>query len=328
VSADNLLWRLALSISLRRESHRTTEAASVPEEPESPVGHKQLAQVEREAEAQMRDARRTVWLSVLLAAGMWSVLIVWAILAPRLGGRAHLFIGIAVGTEAVAMGFLLAIYAHSSQVRALEHYLDRLRELALQLQETSDRDSLTGLYNHGYLLRRLQEEISLAQRHMRSLSVVILDLDEFKEVNDRYGHLVGDEVLQLVAATIRKQVREHDIVARYGGDEFCLVLPETRPAGAGAVVEKLRAAVAALSERLQEWADSPIGFGCGVSTYPAEGSTVRQLISHADAQLYEEKRVQHLERARQAQVRPPSGEWVAPPAGTADREPPAASMTA
>ena len=260
--------------------------------------HERLAAVELEAEAQMLRARRSVWFSVLLGGGMWVVLIIWAILAPRLGERAHLILGIAVATEAAAMGFLLAIYSHNSQVRVLEHYLHRLRDLAVQLQETSDRDSLTGLFNHGYLLRRLQKEISLARRHGRSLSVVIIDLNGFKQVNDGHGHLVGDEVLEFVAGVIHGRVREHDVVARYGGDEFCLVLPETDRAGADALIEKLRAAIGSLSTLLETWLRCPISFECGVSTYPEDGETVQTLIARADAQLYKEKQGQRLRQAR------------------------------
>lgn len=264
----------------------------------------ELARVEREAREEMRRIQRRMWLTRLLGLGVGLVLIAWAALGPNLSGRAQLVIGLLVATEATALGFALAIYHHSTHVRVVEHYLSRLRELAQRLQVMSERDSLTGLYNHGYLLRRLQEEISLAQRHQRSLSVVILDLNEFKEVNDRHGHLVGDEVLQLIAATIRQQVRQHDIVARYGGDEFCLVLPETDGAGAQGAVEKLRAAVAALSERLEGWTESHISFGCGVCTYPEDGATVRALIAAADAQLYQDKGVQRLERAEEAGTPP------------------------
>ncbi len=275
-------------------AQRITFSGREPHEAEQ----ERLAEVELEAEAQMLRARRSVWFSVLLGGGMWVVLIIWAIVAPRLGGRAELVFGLAVATEAAAMGFLLAIYSHNSQVRVLEHYLNRLRDLAIQLQETSDRDSLTGLFNHGYLLRRLQEEISLAGRSGRSFTAVILDLNEFKQVNDEHGHLVGDEVLEFVAGVIHGRVREHDVVARYGGDEFCLVLPETDRAGADAVIKKLRAAIDSLSTLLETWLHCPISFECGISTYPEDGETVQTLIAQADAQLYKDKQLQRIRRAR------------------------------
>lgn len=286
-----------MAYSLRRAAPREPEDPALRPLPvPKPNG---LARVEQEAEEQIARSRRTVWLSLLLGAGLWAVLIVWAVLAPRLSDRAHLVFGVLVGTETAAMGYLLAVYAHVSQVRVLQHHLARLRELAQRLEELSERDSLTGLYNHGYLLRRLQEEISLAQRHGRALSLIILDLDDFKDVNDRHGHLVGDEVLQCIAASIRQQMRQHDVVARYGGDEFCLVLPETDLAGASRVVEKLRGCLAGLSERL-EWAGGQVSFGCGLSACPDDGATARALLAAADARLYEEKRLRQFVQAQPA----------------------------
>ncbi len=156
-------------------------------------------------------------------------------------------------TEAAVLALLLAVNAYMSQMRIVREYVGRMRELIQRLQETSVRDSLTGLYNHGYLLKRLQEEINLAQRHQHALSLVILDLNEFKEVNDRHGHLVGDKVLQAIAATIQRQVRQQDVVARYGGDEFCLVLPETDRAAAKKAIARLAAAVGDLAKRAEGW---------------------------------------------------------------------------
>ena len=246
----------------------------------------------------MRRTRLTMWLTRVLGLGVGAVLITWAILGPQLDGRAQLILGVLVAIKAIAMGVVLSLYART-HVRAMERYLNRLRELAQRLQEASVRDSLTGLYNHGYLLSRLLEEIGRAQRLQHPLSVVILDLDGFKEVNDRHGHLAGDTVLHLVAAAIQQQVRRHDIAARYGGDEFCLVLPATDRVGAQAVVEKLRAAVAALPERLDGWADNQFSFSCGIASYPQDGTTVHALIAAADAQLYLEKQVQRLELAHE-----------------------------
>ena len=271
----------------------------------------EFARIDQEASGAMHRARRTVWLSMLLGIGIGIVLILWAILGPALGERTQLIFGILIGVEATAMGFLLAIYVYITQVRVMERYQWQLRRLALHLREMSERDSHTGLYNHGYLLNRLEEEISLAHRHQRSLSLIILDLNNFKEVNDRHGHLVGDEVLQRVATTIRKNVRQHDIVARYGGDEFCIILPETDQEGAEAAVTKMREAFRELSLQLRKWTDE-ISFGSGICTYPEDGATVHTLIAGADALLYREKQDQRLERPRAHEGRTDTGDLPQP----------------
>ena len=254
-----------------------------------PPARGELERIRLEADEQMQRSQRTVWLVRAVGVAVWALLIAWAVLSPGLADHLQVIFGVALSLEVGVLAFAMAIYARQKQVRTAEENLERLRELAQRLEEASERDSLTGLYNHGYLLRRLQEEIGHAQRHQRSLAVIILDLNEFKAVNDRHGHLVGDEVLQLIAGTIRHQVRAHDIVARYGGDEFCLVLPETDTAGAQHVVEKVRKAVAGLSEQFREWTGDRIGFGFGICTYPADGLTVRALIAAADDRLYHDK---------------------------------------
>ncbi len=101
------------------------------------------------------------------------------------------------------------------------------------------RDELTGLLNRRALVERLEEEISRARRHGAPLSLIYADVDEFKEVNDRFGHAVGDEFLILVAETLTLTLRPTDHVARMGGDEFVVVLPETDSAGAEALASRI-----------------------------------------------------------------------------------------
>ncbi len=115
------------------------------------------------------------------------------------------------------------------------------------LYEQAIRDSLTGLYTRAYLARRLHEEMSHYRRHQKPFSLIMLDLDHFKEINDTMGHLVGDRVLQMVAQAIRKVLREGDVPARYGGDEFLVLLPGAATADAQKVAQRLQTAIRAVT---------------------------------------------------------------------------------
>jgi diguanylate cyclase (GGDEF)-like protein len=154
------------------------------------------------------------------------------------------------------------------------------RALAAALR--ADRDPLTGLANHGRFWAVLEHEAARAARYRRPLSLVMLDLDGFKKVNDLLGHLGGDEVLVEVAKRVRS--RASDLAARYGGEEFALILPETPRAGARAVAEKIRAAVEALRA-----SEPRVTLSAGVATAPEDGSTAAELVRFADQRLYEAK---------------------------------------
>lgn len=163
----------------------------------------------------------------------------------------------------------------------------RLYEDARKL---ADRDPLTSFYNHRYLHERLGEEIVRSQRAKRPLSMLMLDLDDFKLVNDTFGHLFGDRVLAWVAERIRSTLRASDIAARYGGDEFALILPETDAADACRAAERILAAFGDHPFVDEQRGSVPMAVSIGIATFPADGRTATDLIAAADSALYAVKR--------------------------------------
>jgi diguanylate cyclase (GGDEF)-like protein/putative nucleotidyltransferase with HDIG domain len=166
----------------------------------------------------------------------------------------------------------------------------RNAKLVRRLRSLSESDSLTGLANHRKLHEVLAHEQARAERYGSRFSLVMLDIDEFKLLNDTHGHPAGDAVLRRVGALLSEQTRAADIVGRYGGDEFLLVLPETSAEEAGLLAEKLRAAlredpyVTAAGERI------PIHASFGIASYPDDVPDANGLIALADANLYASKR--------------------------------------
>ena len=138
-----------------------------------------------------------------------------------------------------------------ARLRMFEDRLGRLEsenlDLLMQnrtLSEISARDSLTGLYNRWYVMEKIDSEMNRALRHGSPMSLLMLDLDHFKSVNDSFGHSVGDEVLKNVGQVLRDSCRVYDVPGRYGGEEFCIVLPETRVGNTRQVAERIRSRLA------------------------------------------------------------------------------------
>ncbi len=149
-------------------------------------------------------------------------------------------------------------------------------------------DGLTQVYNRRYFEEALEREISRCHRYGRDLSLVMMDIDHFKQINDMYGHLAGDFVLKHVASTIKTKIRREDIFARYGGEEFGLLLPEVDAKGATAMAEKARK----LIERQTFEFDKqiiPVTISLGVATLSAGLRDAADLVRQADAKLYEAK---------------------------------------
>jgi len=159
-------------------------------------------------------------------------------------------------------------------------------------REQSIRDGLTGAHNHRHFQESLQKELGRAERQGRPLTVLMLDIDNFKSVNDRYGHPIGDAILQRIVGEIRSEVRgDMDLVARYGGEEFAVILPETATDGAAEVAERVRRRV---DERLFRPPETDevvrVTVSIGLATYPTDASDKKGLIEKADAALYRAKR--------------------------------------
>jgi diguanylate cyclase (GGDEF)-like protein len=164
----------------------------------------------------------------------------------------------------------------------------------LRLKYVSDTDSLTGLYNYRFIMEKLDNELKRAARYKRSLSVMMLDIDNFKSLNDNYGHLFGDTVLKKTALALTAACRGTDFIGRYGGDEFIVVLPETEEAEASVVADRIRERVGCLSVKAPDTDDCvKVKAALGKSVFPLCGRTRKDLISAADKRLYEVKHAGH-----------------------------------
>jgi len=148
-------------------------------------------------------------------------------------------------------------------------------------------DTLTGLYNHGFFLQALRREVHRARRHDLLLSLIMVDLDDFKSINDTRGHLEGDRVLVRAGALVSESLREIDIAARYGGEEFAVILPETSRAGAAVVADRIRRHLAADFARRRS--GPGVTLSAGVAGYPEDAGTAEEMIRRADEALYRAK---------------------------------------
>jgi len=164
-------------------------------------------------------------------------------------------------------------------------------ELHERLKHAANTDALTGLHNYRYFYDRLEEEIARAERRSAPLAVAFFDLDKLKNVNDTHGHPAGNEVLRVLGLTISGQVRTEDVPARYGGDEFAIVMPDTPRDEAEKVVTRL---MEILDEKMVDLANGRRirmpDLSWGIASYPLDGRSARELVENADTRAYARKR--------------------------------------
>jgi diguanylate cyclase (GGDEF)-like protein len=157
-----------------------------------------------------------------------------------------------------------------------------------EMQRLTTLDGLTQVYNRRYLEAALEREISRANRYQRNLALLLIDVDCFKQINDTHGHIAGDDVLHQVGSRIRSQVRLEDTPARYGGDEFALLLPETNAKSAQHTAERIRKIVARGPVRSGGF-DIPVSISVGVAVLAPDVRTAADLVRSADEKLYRAK---------------------------------------
>jgi diguanylate cyclase (GGDEF)-like protein len=162
--------------------------------------------------------------------------------------------------------------------------------LLRQLRDAAETDLVTGVYSHRHLQERVRQETARAARAHSPLSVLMVDLDDFKRINDEHGHQAGDRVLRAIAGALRAAVRTGDVVARYGGDEFVVLMPDTDDDEARSVADRAEAAVAGLSHPMADGSVVHVSCSVGLALHPRDGRSGKALLRAADAAMYSHKR--------------------------------------
>ncbi len=201
----------------------------------------------------------------------------------------------AMDQESLRMIEVIAIQAAEAVLRA--QFFDQMEQMAIT-------DGLTGLLNHRAFQAKADEALAQARRYGRRCSLVLIDVDHFKSVNDTYGHPAGDLVLKGVAQLLRQKGRDTDIVARYGGEEFAIVMPETDSHGARVIAERIRECVSS-NAFSTELGPIKVTVSAGVATFPLDANEKQELIDLADQALYQAKRQGRNRTLSASQLRAP-----------------------
>lgn len=214
--------------------------------------------------------------------------------AQHLGGTGRSFMALPLLSEGMTIGVLTITGAETEHAESLSILAEQLSlelkkiNLYERVQELAITDGLTGIYVRRHFIERLNEEIARSKRHKLKLSMLMIDLDHFKQCNDTYGHLVGDMVLKDIARIMKEHVRQVDLIGRYGGEEFVIALPDTDKNSALNVAERIRSSVEKHRFRAYDETISMM-ISIGVATFPEDGEETAALIDRADQALYKAK---------------------------------------
>lgn len=158
-----------------------------------------------------------------------------------------------------------------------------------KLYELATKDGMTKLYIYRHFVTLLENEMRRCSRYKRTMSLIMMDIDNFKRINDTYGHLMGDTILKCLASTLRETIRKIDIAARYGGEEFVVILPETDKQSAITIAERIRQNISKITVKVNETQDLSPTVSIGIAEFLVDGKETKELINAADTALYHSK---------------------------------------
>jgi diguanylate cyclase (GGDEF)-like protein len=235
------------------------------------------------------------WRTLLLQWGRWRVLVVVTLFAVVASMGLTLLLLQALGrAQSIPIGLTIAgvvpLVIAPLVFNVLIKLVFEIESTRAALHRLATRDALTQVYNRGYFTERLEAEAVRALRTGQAMALLMIDADEFKSINDRFGHAAGDRVLQLMAQACQASLRPYDLLARFGGEEFVVLLPETTLAQACEVAERVIAAVAALGPATPTGEPLRVTVSVGVAVLASTDSGGTSLLHRADAALYQAKR--------------------------------------
>lgn len=212
------------------------------------------------------------------------LLLGWVRLGGQHFGEYGLEFGVTIHTITTIVAFAALVWCTARSMNAMDSQREMARKAEREMRVLSEVDPLTGALNRRSLHERMEREWSFSLRHQQPLSAIMVDIDFFKQVNDTRGHAEGDAILQTVARILLEQCRPSDLVCRYGGDEFCLLMRDTNEAGATTLAERLRAALS--EHHLRGSGQSlPLSGSFGVAERTEDISSAARLIEQADQAL-------------------------------------------